>query len=130
MCGEGKKKNLTPRGGLIFLFFIFYFFGEGGGKLLSSARKLPEADRDPEESAGGSWRRIFSPLHTLSDELDFSEVFHISFHIFPLSILTKRSCTGKISLSSVAPSHSSSDGFWGMSLLCIVSCCLFLAGFY
>ncbi|GAA6230683.1 uncharacterized [Lates japonicus] len=45
----------------------------GEGKLLSSARKLPEADRDPEESAGGSWRRIFSPLHTLSDEFDFSE---------------------------------------------------------
>ena len=38
----------------------------GKKKLLSSARKLPEADRDPKESAEGGWRRrFFTPSHTV-----------------------------------------------------------------
>lgn len=35
-----------------------------GGKLLSSARKLPEADREPQESAGEAGDGAFTPTFT------------------------------------------------------------------
>lgn len=43
-----------------------------GGKLLSSARKLPEADRDPQESTGEAGNEALHP-YILSDASEFSK---------------------------------------------------------